>query len=103
CLPFVAVLALMLGGCEAKPQAQTHVAKSYGDSTRGATLIAREGCGGCHVIPGIGNAEGDVGPSLAGVGRRVFIAGMLRNSPDAMILWLQHPQSVVPGQGDAGV
>src|ERR1700704_4946136 len=27
------------------------------------------------------------------VGRRVFIAGVLRNSPEAMILWLQHPQS----------
>jgi cytochrome c1 len=30
-------------------------------------------------------------------GRRVFIAGVLRNSPEAMILWLQHPQSVIPG------
>jgi putative membrane protein len=97
CPPLVAALALMLGGCEAEPQSQTRVAKTYGDPTRGAALIVREGCGGCHVIPGIGNAEGVVGPPLAMVGRRVFIAGVLRNSPEAMILWLQHPQSVVPG------
>ena len=28
-----------------------------------------------------------------------MIAGMLPNTPDNLVLWLQRPQSVVPGNG----
>jgi hypothetical protein len=30
-------------------------------------------------------------------GRRIYIAGILRNTPDALIAWLRNPQTVVPG------
>jgi cytochrome c1 len=30
------------------------------------------------------------------MGRRVTIAGVLRNTPDNMIEWLRNPQAVVP-------
>ena len=63
----------------------------------GAELIAREGCGLCHTIPGIANAEGRIGPPLEHIGSRSYIAGVLRNSPDNMVTWLRHPQKVVPG------
>jgi cytochrome c2 len=29
--------------------------------------------------------------------RRIYIAGVLRNSPANMIAWLQNPQGFVPG------
>jgi len=29
--------------------------------------------------------------------RRIYIAGLLRNTPDNMIEWLRSPQSVLPG------
>jgi cytochrome c2 len=66
-----------------------------GDRVRGAALIQQSGCGACHVIPGIKGAEGLVGPSLEKVGVRVYIAGVRRNTPDNMIAWLRHPQSIV--------
>jgi cytochrome c2 len=68
-----------------------------GDSRRGAVLISQFGCGTCHVVPGIASARGKVGPSLAGVGERVYIAGMLANTPENMVQWLRHPQKIVPG------
>ena len=68
-----------------------------GNSRNGAMLIAQFGCGKCHVIPGISGADGVVGPPLTAVGRRIFIAGLLNNSPDNMMAWLQDPQAIVPG------
>jgi cytochrome c1 len=50
-----------------------------------------------HAIPGIADAHGDVGPTLTRIARRVYIAGLLRNSPDNMEQWLMHPQQIVPG------
>lgn len=68
-----------------------------GDAHRGRQLIAQLGCGGCHTIPGVRNARGNVGPPLNAFGDRRFVAGMLENQPDNLIHWLEHPQSVVPG------
>ncbi len=34
------------------------------------TLIAQLQCGICHVVPGVEGAQGQVGPSLAGIGER---------------------------------
>jgi cytochrome c2 len=68
-----------------------------GDAQRGHALISRLGCAGCHTIPGIAGADGNVGPPLTRIGDRIFIAGVLRNTPENLVHWVQHPQSVVPG------
>ena len=68
-----------------------------GDAALGRQAIANYGCGACHTIPGVTAAHGVVGPPLTGIANRAFIAGKLRNEPDNMILWIQHPQSVWPG------
>lgn len=65
----------------------------------GKTAIQHYGCGACHQIAGVPGAEGKVGPSLNGVALRTEIAGVLANQPDKLILWLRHPQQVVPGNG----
>ena len=76
-----------------------------GDAAAGAALIVKLGCGSCHDIPGIIDAHGMVGPPLAHVARRQFIAGMLRNTPDNMTTWLRFPQRIVPGNAmpDLGI
>ena len=86
----------LLAGCE---QNKDEVHQPFREVTArdGADLIGTIGCGGCHTIPGISGASGLVGPPLNQMGRRMFIAGMLRNTPDTMVAWLQDPQSVVPG------
>lgn len=95
-LPLLAVccLPLLLGGCNRKDPPSVI---AIGNVQQGAAVIRAEGCGGCHSIPGVANADGEVGPPLDGIGRRIYIAGVLRNTPDNMILWLRHPQRVVPG------
>jgi len=54
-------------------------------------------CGACHQIPGVVGADGQVGPPLAGFGRRTIIAGVLPNTPANLVRWLRSPQSVKPG------
>ena len=68
-----------------------------GSPARGAELIAEKGCGACHMIPGIGGANGLVGPPLTLMGRRIFVAGLLRNTPQNLAAWVLEPQRFVPG------
>jgi len=68
-----------------------------GDPGRGAMLIVRYGCAGCHEIPGIGAARGEVGPPLDGMGERVFIAGRVPNTPANLSRWVRRAQDVLPG------
>ncbi|GAC1334962.1 MAG: hypothetical protein NVSMB26_18560 [Beijerinckiaceae bacterium] len=92
-------LALIL--CAALPLGACNVGLGSSQSSeaqkRGAALIAANGCGTCHTIPGVAGARGNVGPSLDRIGTRVFIAGMLRNNPDNMVRWLKNPQAIIPG------
>ena len=68
-----------------------------GDAARAAALMARKGCGTCHVIPGLPRAHGTVGPSLEGFARRAYVAGILPNTPGPLIDWLMHPPARAPG------
>jgi cytochrome c2 len=97
-----APVAVLLG-CAQPPEAPA--GPGVGDPERGAVLMVREACGACHEIPGIQEAEGQVGPPLHGVARRTIIAGVLPNTPDNMTHWLRDPQAVVPGNAmpDAGL
>ena len=64
---------------------------------RGPAVLAAAHCGACHQIPGIRGADGKVGPSLAGVGRRTTLAGVLPNRPDNLTAWIRTPQAIKPG------
>jgi cytochrome c2 len=94
-LLFAASLALAVGACGKSKAAGPD--NFNGDPQRGADLVKNYGCGGCHDIPGIANADGNVGPPLRRIGTRTYIAGFLRNSPDNMAFWIQDPQRVLPG------
>lgn len=69
---------------------------THGDMTRAPALLRRYGCGGCHSIGGVPGADGQVGGSLDGLRKRVFIAGVAPNSPRALISWIVAPQSLSP-------
>jgi putative membrane protein len=87
-------LLTALAGCDEGPGA---AAPNGGDPREGAKLISAIGCGACHTIPGVNGANGLVGPSLDQIGRRTYIAGVLRNTPENLQEWLQNPQKFVPG------
>lgn len=98
-LAAIVLLAALLAGCDREPfpRLGTPSPKTIGNPHHGAELISYFGCGGCHTIRALPGANGVVGPPLDGVARRVYIAGMLRNTPDNLEHWIRDPQGVVPG------
>lgn len=60
-------------------------------------LMQQYGCPACHVIPEVPGAVGKVGPSLASLGQRSYLAGVLPNTPDNLERWIMHPQHLQPG------
>lgn len=65
-----------------------------GNTVRGKAAIRKYGCGSCHSIPGIRDARAQVGPPLAGIAGRSYVAGVLTNSPEHMVQWIENPPAV---------
>ena len=90
-----AAVVLLSSGCSRSSQAeQIAMAATGGSAARGAASIARYGCGSCHIIPGVSGASGLVGPPLSGIGNRMYIAGVLQNTPPNMERWIENPPGV---------
>lgn len=66
------------------------------NAARGRTALLRYGCGSCHTVAEIPTARGLVGPPLSGLRDRMYIAGMLRNSPANLERWIHNPKEVNP-------
>jgi cytochrome c len=67
-----------------------------GNPDNAGQLATRYGCSGCHAIPGLPGADGQVAPSLAGLRHRVFIGGVLRNNAENLVNWIVAPQQTSP-------
>lgn len=65
-----------------------------GNPSRGKDKIQYYGCPSCHTIPGIRGADGLVGPSLARIASRVYVGGVLPNTPENMVQWIRNPKAV---------
>ena len=85
-------LCTSVAGCGQKEPA----VRASGDAHRGRLLLHQYGCGTCHTIRGVTRAHGTVGPPLDDVRRRVYLGGMLPNTPDTMARWIRQPQTVKP-------
>lgn len=89
----VAVAALaLLAGCSGEPAPALD-----GNVEEGRLLLRQFGCGSCHRIPGVATADSDAAPPLAGIGRRVYLAGVLPNTPENMVRWIRDPRHLAPG------
>src|SRR5690349_22088906 len=86
--------AMLLASCSGNERERTAQVSTGGDAIRGAAAIARYGCGSCHIIPGVSGASGLAGPPLSGIGNRVYVAGVLQNTPQNMVRWIEDPPSV---------
>ena len=60
-------------------------------------LVIQYGCTTCHLIPHVPGAAGKVGPSLASVSQRSYLAGSFPNTPENLERWIMHPQRYRPG------
>jgi cytochrome c len=88
------VLFALLGGCGVP---ETSLAVPGGNPRNGKAEIIAQGCGYCHVIPGIAQGHGTVGPPLTQFALRSFIAGQVANNPESLVQWIMAPQSIEPG------
>ena len=87
------LLLLATAGCREAGVIPRHRVAG-GDPARGERAIAAYGCGSCHVIPGVPAAEGRVGPSLADVADRAYLAGRVPNEPETLVRWIRDPQAI---------
>ncbi len=82
---------MALAGCSMSSPGSPASQRSVQDAMR------QYGCPACHVIPGVAGASGQVGPSLAGLAQRSYVAGTLPNTPQNLASWVMHPQHLRPG------
>jgi cytochrome c len=88
------LLSALCGGCD-NAEARTATAMTHGgDPVRGRRAIAAHGCGSCHTIPGVRGADGLVGPPLTSMGSRAYVGGVMKNTPQNLIRWIQDPPGV---------
>jgi len=89
-------LPLALFGCRGGRTDVVARAMTGGDPARGADVVRATGCGACHLIPGMDDAQGEVGPPLTAFARRTYIAGELPNTPANLVRWVENPHAVEP-------
>jgi len=88
-------LAVLANGCD-RPATREVALYPGADPEHGREAIRAYGCGACHTVPGVPGASAKVGPSLADVGARAYIAGVVPNTPANMVRWIQDPRAVDP-------
>ena len=95
-LPLLALLPL--AGCD-RDSEQGH--NSYasqltdgGDAERGRARIRQYGCTACHTIPGIREADGIIGPPLDRMANRMYVGGVVKNTPENLKAWILNPPSI---------
>ena len=81
---------------EASERYATARAMTGGDPSRAAPLMIRYGCAGCHTIPGVPGADGQVAGPLTDMRKHVFIAGVMPNTASNLIGWIVQPQAHYP-------
>ena len=101
-----------LGAQPAAPAAPAPSTDSVHTSTAGATvqqpagdlaaqgqkLFLTKGCVGCHSLVAYNAPQGLLGPNLANVGARTYIAaGTLKNTDENLAHWIRNPQEVKHG------
>lgn len=98
------VLALAAGGAvsvalrlkQQRQKTQLATTLTGGDPSLGPGLMLQYGCAGCHEVRGVRGPGGRVGPPLTTMAERVYIAGMLTNTPDHLVSWIVNPKEVNP-------
>jgi cytochrome c oxidase subunit 2 len=65
---------------------------------KGEQLFKTKGCIGCHSLQAKGAPTGLIGPNLANVGARRYIAaGWLKNTDENLEQWIRNPQALKKG------
>ena len=91
-----AVLVVLLAGAAAAQTADPPLGVLLGEAPRTHELMRRYGCAGCHEIPGVAAARGQVGPSLEGLSLGIYLGGVVRNTREGLVNWIVDPRALAP-------
>jgi cytochrome c len=89
--PVIAVVLAATAGCSSEPGPG-----APGDERAGRAAMERHQCGACHVIPGVADARGTVGPPLTRYRERVYLAGKFPQDPALLARWIRDAPSMDP-------
>jgi len=92
----IACILLAIAACSSTNETFSSRQVPGGHPKNGRNYIEAAGCGSCHMIPGVVNARGMVGPSLEHFAQRTFIAGEVPNTTDNLVRWIVNPSSIEP-------
>ena len=96
----ILILLVCAAGCDNRAERKAAAAMTHGgNSDRGKVLIANYGCGSCHNVPGVRGADANVGPPLMHMATRTYVGGVIKNTPDNLMHWIQDAPSVDPMTG----
>jgi cytochrome c1 len=87
---------LAFGGYLQQVRAARAAELTGGDPGRGRVLTVRYGCSACHRTPGVWPAGEGVGPPLDNLSQRVYIGGVLLNTPANLVAWIVDPRAIDP-------
>jgi cytochrome c2 len=90
------LLPLALAGACSDRDAERAAMLTGGDPGRGKEALRTYGCVTCHTIPGVRGADAQVGPPLDRLAGRVYVAGVLENTPENLARWIKDPPAVDP-------
>ncbi len=83
------------GATVQQPGAQAPRGQEY---AAGEKLFTTKGCIACHSMQAVNAPKGMVGPNLANVGARSYIAaGTLKNTDENLTRWIRDPQGIKKG------
>jgi len=93
-----ATLREQQGGPADSAAAATTAAPADPLFAKGEQLFKTKGCIGCHSVQAKGAPTALIGPNLANVGARHYIAaGWLKNTDENLERWIQNPQALKKG------
>ncbi|KMO44183.1 cytochrome C [Methylobacterium tarhaniae] len=83
-------------GAQARQRTDLARRLTGGEPDRAAGPMIAYGCAGCHEIPDLAGPRGRIGPPLRGLAERVYLGGVLPNTPDNLVRWIVDPKAASP-------
>ena len=100
----LAITALLVAGAavgalgyrliaDASERQERAILLTGGDPARAPGYLRQYGCAGCHSIPGVPGASGQVGPPLRSLAARVYVGGQ-PNTAANVVAWIVNPRAI---------
>jgi cytochrome c1 len=81
---------------ERQKKTEHAIAMTRGNPDRAMEAIVRYGCAACHNVPGAQMPGGLAAVPLSGAADRLYVGGVVENTPDNLVRWIVNPKQFNP-------